>query len=209
MGTKQGARKSEESSFLRFGKNMSKIGKKPIKIEDGVAVVIEKDAIKVTGKNASLEVQVLPWVSVSEENGELAVSLLSKNKQARSNWGTMRALLQNAVAGSTKDFGKELIIEGVGYRAEVSGNVLNLNLGYSHPIKFEIPKGIKIEVVKNTIKISGAGKELVCQVAAKIRSFRKPEPYNGKGIRYSNEVIKRKAGKKAAGSTAKWTNPQA
>lgn len=202
MDTKQGAKKSAENFFLRFG-NMSKIGKKPIKIEDGVTVTIEKDAVKVSGKNASLEVRVLPWISVSKENGELTVSLLSKNKQARSNWGTMRSLLQNAVMGSVRDFGKELIIEGVGYRAEASGNVLNMSLGYSHPIKFDIPEGIKIEVVKNTVKISGADKELVGQVAAKIRSFRKPEPYNGKGIRYSNEVIRRKAGKKAAGSTAK------
>ncbi len=182
---------------------MSKIGKKPIKIEDGVTVKIETGAVKVAGKNGALEVPVLPWISVAEKEGEINVSLLSKNKQARSNWGTMRALLQNAVTGATKDFNKELIIEGVGYRAEVAGSVLNLNLGYSHPIKFDIPNGIRMEVVKNTLKISGADKELVGRVAAKIRSFRKPEPYNGKGIRYINEVIKRKAGKKAAGASAK------
>ena len=177
--------------------NMSKVGKKPITIEKGVSVQIEDDIIKVAGSNASLEVKVLPSISVKEENGELLVSLLSKNKQARSNWGTMRALLQNAVIGAAGDFSKELIIEGVGYRAESTPDTLTLNLGYSHPIKFPIPTGIKIVVEKNTIKISGADKAVVGQVAAKIRKFRKPEPYKGKGIRYSTEVVRRKAGKKA------------
>ncbi|MCL5006949.1 MAG: 50S ribosomal protein L6 [Patescibacteria group bacterium] len=182
---------------------MSKIGKQPIKIESGVSVKAVDDVVTIVGKNASLEVRVLPWVEVKEADGEIIVSPLSQNKQARSNWGTMRALLQNAVSGVSGDFSKELIIEGVGYRAEVSGKTLNLNLGYSHPIKFDIPDGIKMEVAKNTLKIFGADKSLVGQVAAKIRSFRKPEPYNGKGIRYNNEVIRRKAGKKAAGSAAK------
>ena len=185
-----------ESYYLKSG-NMSKVGKKPITIEKGVSVQIEDDIIKVVGNNASLEVKVLPSVSVKEENGELLVSLLSKNKQARSNWGTMRALLQNAVIGAAGDFTKELVIEGVGYRAESAPDTLTLNLGYSHPIKFPIPSGIKIAVEKNTIKISGADKAAVGQAAAKIRSFRKPEPYKGKGIRYSTEVVRRKAGKKA------------
>ncbi len=179
---------------------MSKVGKKPITIEKGVSVQIEDDVVKITGSNASLAVRILPSVSVKEENGELQISLLSKNKQARSNWGTMRALLQNAVTGAAGDFSKELIIEGVGYRAESAPDMLTLNLGYSHPIKFPIPAGIKIAVEKNIIKVSGADKAVVGQVAAKIRKFRKPEPYKGKGIRYSTEVVRRKAGKKAGTS---------
>ncbi len=202
MDTKPEKIKSEENFFLKFG-NMSKIGKKPIAIENGVSAKIDGDTVEISGKNSVLKVRVLPWTSISMENGELVISPLSKNKQARSNWGTMRALLQNAITGAAQDFIKELIIEGVGYRADVSGGSLNLNLGYSHPVKFLVPDGIKIEVVKNTLKISGADKALVGQVAAKIRSFRKPEPYNGKGIRYSTEVIRRKAGKKAASGAAK------
>ena len=155
----------------------------------------QRDGVGAVGRLKDLVTRRL-----KEENGELQISLLSKNKQARSNWGTMRALLQNAVTGAAGDFSKELIIEGVGYRAESAPDMLTLNLGYSHPIKFPIPAGIKIAVEKNIIKVSGADKAVVGQVAAKIRKFRKPEPYKGKGIRYSTEVVRRKAGKKAGTS---------
>lgn len=178
---------------------MSKIGKKPVIIEEGVTVAVEENAIEVKGANASSRLPILPGVRVEKKDNELIFTPVNDTKQTLSNWGTMRALTENAVKGATKDFTKTLVIEGVGYRANVEGEGLVLNLGYSHPIKFDIPQGIKITIDKNVINISGADRQLVGEVAARIRRLRKPEPYKGKGIRYLDEVIKRKAGKKAVG----------
>ncbi|HUY69920.1 MAG TPA: 50S ribosomal protein L6 [Candidatus Tyrphobacter sp.] len=182
---------------------MSKIGKNPIEIPAGITATLTENELKIKGPNGEATLPILKGLSVKLEEGKLIFSPEDKTKQTRSNWGTMRALTANAVKGAAQDFGRELIIEGVGYRAEVSDQVLILSLGYSHKINFPIPAGIKILVEKNTIKIAGADKERVGETAAKIRRFRKPEPYKGKGVRYSDEVVRRKAGKKAAGAGGK------
>jgi len=179
---------------------MSKIGKKPIVIPEGVTIEIKEGVIKIKGKNAELGVPMLAGVSVEMKDGELVFSPSDDSKQTMSNWGTLRALTQNAILGAVEDFEKILIIEGIGYRGNIEGNDLILSLGYSHTIKFPIPEGVKIEVDKQKITIRGAHKALVGEVSAKIRSFRKPEPYKGKGIRYSDEIVRRKAGKKAVGT---------
>jgi len=182
---------------------MSRIGIKPVVIPEGVTVEIKEGKVEVKGKNATLSVPTLAGISIEKKEDSLVFTPSNKTKQIVSNWGTMRSLVQNAVIGASENFSKELVIEGVGYRANVEGSDLVLGLGYSHQIKFPIPDGIDIKVDKNTITISGASKENVGEAAAKIRSFRKPEPYKGKGIRYSDEKVRRKAGKKAVGAEGK------
>lgn len=178
---------------------MSRIGKRSIVIEDGVVINVGEKVVEIKGKNADLKLPILPGIKVEKKEKQLLFTPENQTKQTMSNWGTMRALAQNAISGSTRDFSKSLIIEGVGYRASLEGENLVLSLGYSHPIKFKAPNGIKISVEKNVLKISGADKQLVGETAARIRKLRKPEPYKGKGIRYADETIKRKAGKKAVG----------
>jgi large subunit ribosomal protein L6 len=182
---------------------MSKVGKKPIIIPAGVKVEVAGGEVKVQGPNSNTMLSLLKGISVSVKEGKIIIMPLNAAKQTRSNWGTMRALIQNAVLGATADFTKELIIEGVGFRAEVQGKELVLNLGFSHPIRVAIPEGIRISVDKNVIKIAGADKKEVGDIAASIRDLKKPEPYKGKGIRYSDEIIRRKAGKKAVTSGGK------
>lgn len=160
---------------------------------------VTEGSIEIKGANGEATLPILPGVSVEKKENEIVFTPKNDAKQTLSNWGTMRALTQNAISGAATDFTKTLIIEGVGYRANPEGEKLVLSLGYSHQIKFDIPKGVKIAVDKNTVNISGADKQLVGETAARIRRLRKPEPYKGKGIRYANEVIKRKAGKKAVG----------
>jgi large subunit ribosomal protein L6 len=182
---------------------MSKIGKQPIKIPAGMEVKFDEKEMIIKNQKGELAVPLLSGVETVLENGELKFTLKNNSKQSRSNWGTERALAQNAVMGLTKEFEKTLVLEGVGYRATKDGEGLNLNLGFSHPIKYAAPKGIIFEVDKNSVlKIQGVDKALVGQVAAEIRSMKKPEPYKGKGFHYSNEVVRRKAGKKAATTTA-------
>jgi large subunit ribosomal protein L6 len=134
------------------------------------------------------------------EGNILSFEASAEDKQTRSNWGTMRALSANAALGAAEDFTKELKIEGVGYRATIEGSSVIFSVGYSHPVKFDLPEGIKAVVEKNILKISGPDKRLVGEIAAEMRAIRKPEPYKGTGIMYVNEVIRRKAGKKVAGS---------
>ncbi|MFA5052549.1 MAG: 50S ribosomal protein L6 [Parcubacteria group bacterium] len=179
---------------------MSKIGKQIINIPEGVNLAINEDVIKFSGKNGNLEVPILPGVSPKMEDNVLSFSISSSDKQTKSNWGTMRALAANAVLGVTSDFVKELKIEGVGYRANIEGNSIVLSVGFSHPVKFELPEGVKASTEKNILKISGADKRMVGEVAAEIRAIKKPEPYKGTGIMYVGEVIRRKAGKKVAGA---------
>jgi len=181
---------------------MSKIGKQIINIPEGVEVVINSDKIVFSGSNGVLQVTILAGITPRLESNALSFVAKSLDKQTRSNWGTMKALSANAVAGAVKDFVKELKIEGVGYKANIDGNTIVFNIGYSHPVKFNLPDGIKASVEKNIIKISGADKRLVGEVTANIRAIRKPEPYKGKGIMYVGEIIRRKAGKKVAGSGA-------
>lgn len=181
---------------------MSKIGKKLIEIPNSVTVVIEDGLIKVGGPKGELEYKVPRELKVTLLENKIAVLPVSKSKRTPALWGTIRAVIANMVIGVDKGFEKKLEIEGVGFRAQLQGNDLALNLGFSHPVIFKTPVGIKVSVEKNAITISGISKELVGQTAANIRALKKPEPYKGKGIRYAGEVIKKKAGKKVAGATS-------
>lgn len=180
---------------------MSKIGKKPIEIPEAVEVRLNGAFLEVRGKGGEIKLPVLAHTKIDLEDKKIKVLSLGEDKQARSNWGTMRALAQNAVNGVNGGFSKELEIQGVGYKAAMEGSNLSLNVGFTHPVKFQPPSGIKISVEKNFIKIFGADKNLVGESAAKIRAIKKPEPYKGKGIRYKGETVKIKAGKKVAGAT--------
>lgn len=176
---------------------MSRVGKKPINIKD-VEITKNNGDIKVKGKLGELLRTVHPKIDVNVEGEELVVTRPNDQKENRALHGLTRALIQNMVTGVTEGYSKSLDIVGVGYRAEAKGRNLLLNIGYSHPIYFLPPDEISIEVPAPTqIKISGIDKELVGLVAAKIRSFRVPEPYKGKGIKYSDETIVKKAGKTA------------
>ena len=181
---------------------MSKIGKQNIKIPTGITVTIEEGKIYLKGQSGELTVTVLKGVKPAIENDVLIFSLSGDNKQARSNWGTLRSLVANAISGLAKGFEKILILEGIGYRITKEGNDLSLNLGFSHPVKYKAPAGIIFEVPDTTtLKIKGIDKALVGQVAAEIRNLKKPEPYKGKGFRYADEIIRRKAGKKVAAAS--------
>lgn len=177
---------------------MSRIGKMPINIVDKVNVTISGGVVTVTGPNGTLEYETHPSVEVVVEDNTILVKPVGEDKLSLSMWGTSRTLINNMVVGVSTGFTKSLEFNGVGYKASVSGSTLNLSLGYSHPIAYELPEGIKATVAKNVISISGADKALVGFAAAKVRSFRKPEPYKGKGIKYTDEVIIRKAGKSGA-----------
>lgn len=186
---------------MRFS-NMSKIGKKPILIPDKVEINISENEVKIKGPKGEMRVPVFKGFKLELSDKELKVIPVEESKKMPVFWGTLRSLINNAVKGVTEGFEKKLEIEGIGYRANVEGRVLVLNLGYSHPIRYDIPEGINISVDKNIITVSGIDKQLVGQTAAKIRSFRKPEPYKGKGIHYVGEYIRRKAGKKATSTAA-------
>lgn len=186
---------------------MSKVGKKPIIVPTGVDIAIapEGHALRVTanGPKGSLSHVIEKDFSVQFENRELVVApareIMTGEQKAR--FGLHRALLSNVVQGVVSGFEKRLEIEGIGYKASVSGDKIVLHVGFSHPVEVELPKGIEAKVEKNIIIISGIDKYLVGQVAADIRSQKPPEPYKGKGIRYKDEVVVRKSGKKAAGAT--------
>lgn len=177
---------------------MSKLAKKPIIIPDGTTAVLKDGAIEVKGKNATLTVPVLSGVKVDIKGNEITLTSERTTKQAAANWGTVSAHLKNAIAGSQTDFVKELNVIGIGFKAALEGKTLVLNLGFSHPVKFPIPDGLKVTIEKSIVKIAGPNKWLVGETAAKIRDFRRPEPYQGKGIRYKDEIVRKKAGKKAA-----------
>jgi len=183
---------------------MSRIGKLPVPLADKVEFSIDADnVVTVKGEKGTSSLQIHPNISVEKTENEILVTRNSEAKQDRALHGLYRSLINNMVVGVSQGYTKKLEIIGVGFRAAINGDVLELNLGYSHPIFFVAPQGIKIEVdtksKKNPIVIiTGHDKELVGQVSAKIRSFRKPEPYKGKGIRYEGEQIRRKAGKSAA-----------
>lgn len=176
---------------------MSRIGKKPISIPSGVEVKIDGSSLKFKKSNNEKELDLKGHVDVKIEDGKIEFSPKGEDRQSRAYWGTYRALANNIVLGLTEGFSKQLEINGVGYRAAMKGKVLELNLGFSHPVNFESPKGIEISVDKNVVTIKGDDKQQVGQVAAEIRGFRPPEPYKGKGIKYLEEHIIRKAGKTA------------
>jgi len=176
---------------------MSKVAKQPIDVVDGTKVNIAGSTVEVEGKKGKLLLNIHPAVEVKAQDAQLKIAPKKQDKQSWALAGTMRALLNNMVVGVNEGFEKKLQLIGVGYRAAVHGSKLNLTLGYSHPIDFDIPEGIKIEASSQTeLLVSGADKQLVGAVAAKIRSFRPPEPYKGKGVRYVDEYIKLKEAKK-------------
>lgn len=177
---------------------MSRIGKKPITIPKGVTVTKSDNIIKVKGPKGELQTEVPNRITVEINNGEITVQRPDDFKLSKSLHGLTRALIQNMIVGVTEQYQKSLEIVGVGYKAEQKGENLLINIGYSHPIYFIPPAGVTVQApTPNQIVISGIDKQLVGMVAAKIRSFRKPEPYKGKGIKYSDEQIIRKAGKTA------------
>ncbi|MBI4160151.1 50S ribosomal protein L6 [Candidatus Wolfebacteria bacterium] len=180
---------------------MSKIGKKPIIIPSAVTVKPIDGAFLCTGPLGSVTIESRQEVDVTIANNVITFKPQSDSRQARASWGTSRALFANAIFGVTNGFKRTLLIEGVGYRAAMDDSVLTMHLGYSHPVRFDVPAGITVAVAKNIITVSGIDKQLVGETAARIRALKKPEPYKGKGIRYENEVIRRKAGKKTAGAT--------
>ncbi len=176
---------------------MSRIGKKPVPVPGGVTVTLEGQTVKVKGSKGELQVQLVDLVEVKHENDEITVSPVDQSKQARSAWGLSRTLIANMITGVTDGFSKTLEINGVGYRAALQGQGLQLNLGYSHDVVYAIPQGIDIKVPKPTeIVVSGIDKQRVGQVASEIRAWRPPEPYKGKGVKYADETIFRKEGKK-------------
>jgi large subunit ribosomal protein L6 len=178
---------------------VSRIGKKPIVLPKGVTVAVKDGSVAVKGPKGELVRLVHPDISVEVTDQQILVKRPTDEKRHRALHGLWRALIQNMVLGVTQGYMRKLEIVGVGYRAEMKGTRLNLNIGYSHPILFAPPEGVKIEAPTQTsIAITGIDKQLVGLVAAKIRSFRLPEPYKGKGIKYEGEFIRRKAGKAAA-----------
>ncbi len=174
---------------------MSRIGKMPVGVPDKVEVKVNGSHVAVKGPNGQLEYTFTDSVNIVLKDKEVTVTPIDKTKKSLSLWGTTRTLISNMVTGVSQGFTKSLEYTGVGYKAAVSGNTLTLSLGYSHPIEYALPAGVSAKVTKNVIDISGANKELVGFVAAKVRSFRPPEPYKGKGVKYIDEHIIRKAGK--------------
>ena len=176
---------------------MSRIGKKPIAVPSGVTAAVEGQTVKVKGPKGALQVAVHDDVVVKLEGGQIKLDPRSETKHARAQWGTSRTLVANLVSGVTKGFERRLEISGVGYRAAVQGKNLQIALGYSHDVIYPIPEGITIATPRPVeIVVSGSDRQKVGQVAAEIREYRPPEPYKGKGIKYSDERIFRKEGKK-------------
>ena len=179
---------------------MSRIGKLPVEIPAGVEIQLKDNFIKVKGPNGTLERTFSPLVKIKQEGNKIVVTRDSDEKHIRALHGTTRAVIQNMVTGTTKGFKKVLEIVGVGYKAEMNGNDMEINVGFSHSVDVKAPEGITFDVAEKNrvITVAGANKEVVGQVAANIRGLRPPEPYKGKGIRYQGEYVRRKAGKTAA-----------
>lgn len=176
---------------------MSRVGKYPVSIPEGVNVNINGQDVIVKGKNGELSARVSSQVGAKVEDNKIVVSPADNSKKARALWGTSRSILSNLVKGVSEGFTVNLEVNGVGYRCQVQGNTLVMQLGFSHEVRFPIPAGITIKCEKPTlVSISGADKQAVGQVASNIRKYRLPEPYKGKGIKYENEQILRKEGKK-------------
>jgi large subunit ribosomal protein L6 len=177
---------------------MSRIGKLPIQVPAGVTITVDAEQISVTGPKGTLSQFTLPHVDVTVNDGVVTVTRKSDEKIAKAQHGLMRALINNLVIGVTKGFEKKLEVNGVGFRVNGGGQAITMSLGFSHPIEYKAMDGVSLAVEKNLITVSGIDKQKVGQVAAEIRAFKKPEPYKGKGIKYVDEVILRKAGKTGA-----------
>ena len=176
---------------------MSRIGKQPVIIPSGVEVQLNGNILVFKKGSVQKELDTKGNVVAKIEDGNIVFASKSDDRKDRAFWGTYRSLAQNVIVGLTQGFQKQLEINGVGYRAAVKGNVLELQLGFSHPVNYEFPKDLQVTVEKNIVTIKGVDKQVVGQVAAEVRAFRPPEPYKGKGVKYSDEVIIRKAGKTA------------
>lgn len=174
---------------------MSRIGKLPIEIPSGVTITVDSGVVTVKGPKGELSQFVTPDVTVKVDDGTLTVTRRDDSKPAKSQHGLMRALINNMVTGATKGFEKKLEVNGVGFRVNGGGQEIEMSLGFSHPVKYRAPEGVVLTVNKMEITVSGISKQQVGQVAAEIRSLKKPEPYKGKGIKYADETILRKAGK--------------
>lgn len=176
---------------------MSKIGQLPIQIPSGVTIDITGKTVNVNGPKGKLTITVDDLVTVKQEESNLIISVSKETKFAKSIWGTTRKLIDNMVVGVNKGWAKQLELVGTGYRAEVQGNTLVLTVGYSHPIKIEAPAGVSFKVEKGIITVDGIDRQIIGQISANIRGSRPPEPYKGKGVKYIDEVVRRKAGKAA------------
>jgi len=177
---------------------MSRLGKLPIALPPQTEARIDGDLLVVKGAKGELWEKIRPEVSIKIADNQIAVAVSNtKDTKVKAMWGLYRSLIKNMVLGVTEGFEKKLEINGVGYRAAVSGQKLVLNVGYSHPVEFELPAGIAAKTEANTITLSGINKQVVGETAAQIRKIRQPEPYKGKGIKYADEIIRRKEGKKA------------
>jgi large subunit ribosomal protein L6 len=177
---------------------MSRIGRKPITVPTGVTVEQNDRHITVTGPKGTLELELMPDLKLEQENGVLTLSRVVETPETQRTFGLMRTLIANMVAGVSEGFTRQLEINGVGFRGAVAGNVITFALGFSHPVVFELPDGVEAKIERNLITVSGFDKQAVGQVAANIRALKKPEPYKGKGIKFVEERIRRKAGKTAA-----------
>jgi large subunit ribosomal protein L6 len=176
---------------------MSRIGRQPIPVPTGVTVEIQGSAITVTGPKGTLQLDLLPGLTIEQADNQLVIAQAVQTPDTNRTFGLMRTLIANMVIGVSAGFERRLEINGVGFRAAISGNVITLSLGFSHPVIVKLPEGVTATLEKNQIIIAGFDKQLVGQVAANIRALKKPEPYKGKGIKYIEERIKRKAGKTA------------
>ena len=177
---------------------MSRLGKKPLVIPEKTEVSFSGGVVSVRGPLGVITRDVRLEVGVVVADGKVTLSLLKNNLEGRALWGTYASHIKNMITGVNKGFEKKLIIEGIGYKAEVKGNEIILNIGFSHPVKIKIPEGVKVVSEKGNMTFSGINKETVSSFAATVRSQKEPEPYKGKGIRYDKEVIRRKQGKKTA-----------
>jgi len=177
---------------------MSRIGKKIATIPQGTEVTVADGVLTVKGKGGELKKNIHPLVTITVENGTVAVNPVDESREARALWGTFSSHVHNMITGVNTPFEKTLVVEGIGFKVALQGKTLVLNVGFSHPVEMEVPDGVTVEVEKNNIKISSIDKEALGQFAANVRAVKKPEPYKGKGIRYSDEVIRRKEGKRVA-----------
>lgn len=174
---------------------MSRVGRLPVQIPENVTVTLEKRTLKVVGSKGELGLIISPKIDLKLEENQIIVSKRVNDREGAEQYGLTRSLISNMVKGVTEGFKKELEINGIGYRASVAGENLTLTLGYSHSIEYKVPEDIHVSVEKNIIVVSGIDRQKVGQIAAEIRSFRKPEPYKGKGVKYVTEIIRRKSGK--------------
>ncbi|MBV9159157.1 MAG: 50S ribosomal protein L6 [Candidatus Kaiserbacteria bacterium] len=181
---------------------MSRVGKKEIQIPAGTEVSVGSGEITVKGKGGTLKKALHPAIKIIVEGSTAKVEPANNSRLARALWGTYAAHLRNMIAGVNSPFQKRLSVEGIGYRAELSGKQIKLSVGFSHPVLVTVPECLTVAIEKNIISISGADKDALGQFAASVRAIKKPEPYKGKGIRYEGEVVRQKAGKKVAGAAA-------